>query len=81
MDGKNSQTKAFEFVRRYSTKAAEDMPNNELAQALGMVEETNRALELKKEREVSEWQKWLRFEKIEECVSLLYLYDESKSTK
>jgi hypothetical protein len=74
MDRKHTKAKATEFVRRYSTKAAEDMPNNELAQALGHVEEINRASEFMKEREVSEWQKWLRFEKIDECVNPPFPY-------
>lgn len=54
------------LVRRYSEKVAEEMPNDTLAQSLG----TWQRAETRKEDEDTEWQKWLRFDKVTRQVTV-----------
>ena len=50
------------IVRQYSLKAAEELPDNAPAQALGQVEIDQQSKESKHQEEVVSWKKWLHFE-------------------
>lgn len=51
---------AFLLVRKHSLQVAEDLPNNDVAQALGDFETRERATEA--QDPVREWQQWLDFD-------------------
>jgi hypothetical protein len=53
------------IVRRYSEKIAEEMPNDTLAQSLGVWDKNERI----KENEEAEWQEWLQFNRPIRLVS------------
>lgn len=55
---------AFRLVRKHSLQVAEDLPSNDVAQALGDFETHERAAEAKEP--VREWQQWLEFDELDE---------------
>lgn len=54
---------AFRLVRKYSLQVAEDLPSNDVAQAVGDFETHERAAEAKDP--VREWQRWLDFDELD----------------
>lgn len=68
MSGDNIEFEAAQLVRQYSLDAAGKLPGNTVARAITQAEEVHIASERKKEFEVQEWRKWLRFEEPEERV-------------
>lgn len=54
---------AFRLVRNHSLQVAEDLPSNEVAQALGDFETHQRAAE--SQDPVREWQQWLNFDELD----------------
>lgn len=62
---------ARQFVRVNSLKVAEDLPHNEVAQALGDFEAQERANEARKQHGLArEWQRWLVFDDIAEYANI-----------
>lgn len=55
---------AFRLVRKHSLQVAEDLPSNDVAQALGDFETHERTAEAKKP--AREWQQWLEFDELDE---------------
>lgn len=54
---------ALRLVRKHSLQVAEDLPRNDVAQALGKFETHERAAEAKDP--VFEWQRWLNFDELD----------------
>ncbi|KAI1081972.1 hypothetical protein F5B20DRAFT_578745 [Whalleya microplaca] len=69
MGSSNVDPELTTIVRRYSEKVAEDMPNNSVAQALGVWEEQEKITE----NQGIDWRDWLRFEEHTDDRQLLDL--------
>lgn len=54
---------AFRLVRKHSLQVAEDLPSNDVAQALGDFETHERAAEA--QEPLREWQRWLDFDELD----------------
>lgn len=54
---------AFRLVRKHSLQVAEDLPGNDVAQAVGNFETHERAAEVKDP--AREWQRWLGFDELD----------------
>ncbi|KAG6356460.1 hypothetical protein INS49_015848 [Diaporthe citri] len=67
---------AFRLVRKHSLQVAEDLPRNDVAQAVGDFETHERAAEAKDP--VREWQRWLDFDELDTNDDIALLQKECK---
>ncbi|KAI7774944.1 hypothetical protein LA080_007643 [Diaporthe eres] len=67
---------AFRLVRNHSLQVAENLPGNEVAQALGDFETHERAAE--SQDPVREWQRWLNFDELDTNDDIAVLQKECK---
>ncbi|KAI0006516.1 hypothetical protein F4779DRAFT_620531 [Xylariaceae sp. FL0662B] len=69
MGSNNADPEITTIVRRYSEKVVEEMPDNTVAQALGVWEEQERIVE----NQATDWRDWLKFEEQTDDLQLLDL--------